>query len=64
VRASIVRIHELKTYMKLLNRVNTAELPRYAVAYPAVLFGGGGGVTQTQLRTEERENGYLGVVVP
>jgi hypothetical protein len=30
------------------------------VAYPGILFGGGGGVQQTQLRTEGRENGGLG----
>jgi len=31
------------------------------VAYPGILFGG---VQQIQLRTEDRENGYLGVVAP
>ena len=30
-----------------------------AVAYPGILFGGGG-VQQIQLRTEDRENGVLG----
>jgi hypothetical protein len=28
------------------------------------IFGGGGGVQQIQLRTEGRENGYLGAVAP
>jgi len=31
------------------------------VAYPRILFGG---VQQIQLRTEDRENGDLGAVVP
>ena len=34
-----------------------------AVAYPGILFGGGG-VQQIQLRTEDRENGDLGAVAP
>jgi hypothetical protein len=34
------------------------------VAYPGILFGGGGGVQQIQLRTEGRENGDLGAVAP
>jgi len=34
------------------------------VAYPGILFGGGGGVQQIQLRTEDREKGDLGVVAP
>ena len=33
-----------------------------AVAYPGILFGGG--VHQIQLRTEDRENGDVGVVAP
>jgi len=33
-----------------------------AVAYPGILFGGG--VQQIQFRTEDRENGDLGVVAP
>jgi len=33
------------------------------VAYPGILFGGGG-VQQIQLRTEDRENGDLGTVAP
>ena len=33
----------------------------FAVAYPGILFGG---VQQIQLRTEDRENGDLGVVAP
>jgi hypothetical protein len=33
------------------------------VAYPGILFGGGG-VQQIQLRTEDRENGDLGAVAP
>jgi len=33
-----------------------------AVAYPGILFGGQ--VQQIQLRTEDRENGDLGVVAP
>jgi hypothetical protein len=32
-----------------------------AVAYPGIFFGG---VQQIQLRTEDRENGDLGVVAP
>ena len=31
----------------------------YSVAYPGILFGGGRGVKQVQLRTEGRENGDL-----
>ena len=34
-----------------------------AVAYPGILFEGGGG-QQIQLRTEDRENGGLGAVAP
>ena len=34
-----------------------------AVAYPGILFWGGG-VQQIQLRTEDRENGDLGAVAP
>ena len=34
-----------------------------AVAYPGILFGGGG-VQQIQLRTEDREKGDLGAVAP
>ena len=34
-----------------------------AVAYPGILFGGGG-VQQIQLRTEDRENGDLWAVAP
>jgi len=33
------------------------------VAYPGILFGGGG-VQQIQLRTEDSENGNLGAVAP
>jgi len=37
----------------------------WSVAYPGILFGRGGGVVQQiQLRTEDRENGDLGVVAP
>ena len=32
------------------------------VAFPGILFGGG--VQQIQMRTEDRENGDLGVVAP
>ena len=32
-----------------------------SVAYPGIFFGG---VQQIQLRTEDRENGYLGAVAP
>jgi hypothetical protein len=35
---------------------------RWAVAYPGILFGGGG--QQIELRTEDRENGDLGAVAP
>ena len=34
-----------------------------AVAYPGILFGGGG-VQQIQLRTEDRGNGDLGAIAP
>ena len=34
------------------------------VAYPGIFFGGGGGVQQIQLRTEDREDGDLGAVAP
>ena len=37
--------------------------PLHPVAYPEILFGGGG-VQQIQLRTEDRENGDLGAVAP
>jgi len=33
-----------------------------SVAYPGILFGGGGEVQQIQLRTEDRENGDHGAV--
>jgi len=33
------------------------------VAYPGILFGGGGG-QKIQLRIEDRENGDLGTVPP
>ena len=36
----------------------------WAVAYPGILFGEGGGVQQIQLRTEDKENGDLGAVAP
>jgi len=32
----------------------------WAVAYPGILFWGGGGVQQIQLRTEDREQGSGG----
>jgi hypothetical protein len=35
----------------------------WTVAYPGILFGGGG-VQQIELRTEDRENGDLGAVAP
>ena len=35
---------------------------KFSVAYPGILFGGG--VQQIQLRTEDKENGDLGVVAP
>ena len=34
-----------------------------SVVYPGILFGWGG-VQQIQLRTEDRENGDLGAVIP
>jgi len=34
------------------------------VAYPGILFAGGGEVKQIQLRTEDRENGDLGPGAP
>ena len=34
------------------------------MAYPGILFGGGRGVQQIQLRTEDRENGDLGCGSP
>ena len=43
----------------LLNKVIYVFVP---VAYPGILFGGG--VQQIQLRTEDRQNGDLGVVSP
>ena len=36
----------------------------YPVAYPGMLFRGGVGVQQIQLRTEDRENGDLRAVAP
>jgi len=33
------------------------------MAYPGILYGGGG-VQQIQLRIEDRENGDLGAVAP
>jgi hypothetical protein len=52
----------------LFNRVRffpPASLDSYrAVAYPGILFRGGGGVQQIQLRTEGKENGDLGAVDP
>jgi hypothetical protein len=38
--------------------------PQGSVVYPGIFFGGGGEVQQIQLRTENRENGDLGAVVP
>jgi len=38
-------------------------VPFVAVAYPGIFFLGGG-VQQIQLRTEDREDGDLGAVVP
>jgi len=38
-------------------------LPPLPVAYPGILFAGGG-VQQIQLRTEDREKGDLGTVAP
>jgi len=35
-----------------------------SVAYPGILFGGGGRVKQIQLRTEGGANGDLGAVGP
>jgi hypothetical protein len=34
------------------------------VAYRGILFGGGAGFQQIDLRTEDRENGDLGAVAP
>ena len=39
------------------------DVPCCTVAYPGILFGVEG-FQQIQLRTEERENGDLGVVAP
>ena len=36
----------------------------YTVAYPGIFSGGGGGVQQIQLRTEDRDDGDLGAVAP
>jgi len=33
---------------------------QHTVAYSGILFGGGGGFQQIQLRTEDRQNGDLG----
>ena len=46
-----------------LFRVRSRDFYGEAVAYPGILFVRGG-VQQVQLRTEERENGDLGVVAP
>jgi len=47
-------------------RIWAVDLVLYlpTVAYPGILFGGEGGVQQTQLRAEDRENGDLGAVAP
>jgi hypothetical protein len=34
------------------------------VAYSGIFSGGGGGVQQNQLRTEDKENGDIGAVAP
>ena len=53
----------------LLNSCNfhcnlqTNQLLDSSVAYPGILFGGGG-VQQIQLRTEDRQNRDLGTVAP
>jgi hypothetical protein len=43
---------------------NTVDVFHGTVTYPEIIFGGGWGVQQIQLRTEGRENGDLGTVAP
>ena len=47
----------------LLVSAGQIHLLGFTVAYPGILFRGGG-VQQIQLRTEDRENGDLGTVPP
>ena len=42
----------------------SGRLCRATSGVPRIFFGGGGGVQQIQLRTEDRENGDLGAVAP
>ena len=44
-----------------LSSLRSGLLSHHPVGYPGILFGGGG-CQQIQLRTEDRENGDLGVV--
>ena len=46
-----------------LKRISSTEVWMESVAYPGILFGGGG-FHQIQLRTEDRENGDLRAVAP
>jgi hypothetical protein len=43
---------------------NVMLLVYFAVAYPGILFGGGEGFQEIQLRTEDKENEDLGAVAP
>ena len=56
------RWHKNSPKQKGVASVDDAAVKR-AVAYQGILFRGGG-VQQIQLRTEDRENGDLGVVAP
>jgi hypothetical protein len=49
--------------MDYINARVSLKIYLAAVAYPGILFGGGG-VQQIQLRTEDRQNGDLGAVAP
>ena len=49
--------------LTVLQVLFTIKVLTDAVAYPGILFGGGG-VQQIQLRTEDRENWDLGAVAP
>jgi hypothetical protein len=63
-QAHQARVADLKSLARLsvpLDQLALPRQPRTAVAYPGIFFGG---VQQIQLRTEGRENGDLGAVVP
>jgi len=62
VSATPEAFHSDVTHCFSVNMSSEEEDICVAVAYTGILFEGG--VQQTQLRTEDRENGGLGAVAP